>query len=177
MAQGLTTHQAPPAGSGVRRAPSGEASVASQASLAGGVSFANPASRAPAPAPSASSAAEVTPPSTGLTADGRVILNLASADELRKLPGVGQKRAEAIVALRQKLGRFKRPADLLRIRGVGQKRLKQMLPKLVLDPPKEAAPAASSAAPAASSAAPAASSAPAPRPSTSSAAPAAPSAS
>jgi competence protein ComEA len=65
-----------------------------------------------------------------------VILNLASVEELRKLPGIGAKRAEAIVALRERLGKFKRLSDLLRVKGIGPKRLKQLLPKLLLDAEK-----------------------------------------
>jgi competence protein ComEA len=154
MAQGLSTHDALPVGSGARRAPS-PASWASHASILGGAALGGSSAPAPSAAPPASDAPSPTPPTvSGLTADGRVILNLASADELRKLPGVGQKRAEAILALRQKLGKFKRPTDLLRIRGIGPKRLKQMLPKLVLDPPKETpAPTPPAPAPAASGAA------------------------
>jgi competence protein ComEA len=75
-------------------------------------------------------------PSAGLTPDGKVILNRASADELRKLPGVGAKRAQAIVELRTRLGgRFKRVSDLLRVKGIGPKGLKKMEPHLVLDAP------------------------------------------
>src|SRR4051812_2879001 len=83
---------------------------------------------APEPAPS-----EGAPP--GITPDGKVILNLASADELTKLPGVGAKRAAAIVALRVKLKRFKHPTDLLRVKGIGPRSLQRMLPHLVLDAP------------------------------------------
>jgi competence protein ComEA len=75
------------------------------------------------------------PAEAGLTAEGKVILNRASADELRKLPGVGAKRAEAIVALRAKLGRFKRVTDLLRVKGIGPRGLKKREPHLVLDAP------------------------------------------
>ncbi|HWA71493.1 MAG TPA: helix-hairpin-helix domain-containing protein [Polyangiaceae bacterium] len=151
MAQGLTTHSAPVSDGSARRTtapaePAGWAAHAS-ASLAGAVALAGPA--APAPSTSASDSPSAPKAPSGITDDGRVILNLASADELRKLPGVGQKRAEAIVALRQKLGKFKRATDLLRIRGIGPKRLKQMLPKLLLDPPKET-PATPVPAPAAS---------------------------
>jgi competence protein ComEA len=89
-----------------------------------------PAPRAP---PSAVAANAAIP--AGLTADGKVILNLASAAELTKLPGVGMKRAEAIVALRIKLKRFRQPTDLLRVKGIGPRGLKRMLPHLVLDPP------------------------------------------
>jgi competence protein ComEA len=76
----------------------------------------------------------------GLTADGKIILNTATAAQFDKLPSVGMKRAEQIVALRERLGRFKSLNDLLRIKGIGVRTLKKMLPMLVLDPPKEAEP-------------------------------------
>jgi competence protein ComEA len=69
----------------------------------------------------------------GLTGDGRVILNRASAAELQRLPAVGAKRAAAILELRRRLGRFRRPSDLLRVRGIGPRTLERMLPLLVLD--------------------------------------------
>ncbi len=80
-------------------------------------------------------------PPPGVTSDGKVILNTASAAELRRLPGVGQKRAEKIIELRTRLKRFKKTTDLLRIRGIGVKSLKRMLPHLVLDVPEPADPA------------------------------------
>jgi competence protein ComEA len=79
-------------------------------------------------------------PSEGLTSDGKVILNVASAEVLTQLPGVGTRRAEAIVALRERLKGFRRPSDLLRVRGIGVRSLKRMLPHLVLDAPKPEAP-------------------------------------
>jgi competence protein ComEA len=75
----------------------------------------------------------------GITPDGRVVLNLANAEQLTHLPSIGPKRAEAIIALRTRLKRFKRPTDLLRVRGIGPKTLKRMLPHLVVDPPAAAA--------------------------------------
>jgi competence protein ComEA len=85
-----------------------------------------------APAPAVEPAPNGAPPA-GITPDGKVILNLASADELTKLPGVGMKRATAIVALRTKLKRFKHATDLLRVKGIGPRGLQRMLPHLVLD--------------------------------------------
>lgn len=79
--------------------------------------------------------APAAPAPSAVLADGRVVLNLASAEELTKLPGVGMKRAEAIVALRTKLKRFKQATDLLRVKGIGPRGLKRMLPHLVLDAP------------------------------------------
>jgi len=86
--------------------------------------------------PAASTAPPPAPPSEAITADGKVILNRAGVEELRRLPGIGTKRAEAILALRQKMGgRFKRPTDLLRVKGIGVKSLKRLSPHFVLDPP------------------------------------------
>ncbi len=72
---------------------------------------------------------------TGLTADGRVILNKANVQELTLLPGIGQKRAAKIVELRERLGGFKRISDLLRVRGIGNKSLRKLMPHLILNPP------------------------------------------
>lgn len=78
-------------------------------------------------------------PSAAVTADGKIVLNLAETSDLRHLPGIGPKRAEAIVALRAKLGgRFKRVTDLLRVKGIGPKGLKKIEPHVVLDAPKPA---------------------------------------
>jgi competence protein ComEA len=54
-----------------------------------------------------------------------VELNTASMEQLMTLPGVGQTRADAILKYRAKHG-FRRPADLLRIRGIGQKTFGKM---------------------------------------------------
>jgi competence protein ComEA len=88
------------------------------------------------PAPSSATAGS-TPPSgsAGMTEDGKVILNLASIEDLRHLPGVGQKRADAILALRARLGRFKHVNDLLRVKGIGVRGLKKILPHVLLDAP------------------------------------------
>ncbi|MFO0591781.1 MAG: ComEA family DNA-binding protein [Polyangiaceae bacterium] len=81
-----------------------------------------------APEPSATGSAAI-------TADGKVILNLATEMELRKLPGIGHARAQAILGLRDKLGRFRRVEELLRVKGIGKKRLATLRSRVVLDPP------------------------------------------
>ena len=60
---------------------------------------------------------------------GRVNLNEASVAQLQLLPGIGRKRAEAIVALRTRR-RFMRTVQVRRIRGVGIKTYKKLLPYL-----------------------------------------------
>jgi competence protein ComEA len=94
-----------------------------------------PASTAePSPEAAASRSSPTSNPAAVLP-DGRIVLNLATPTELTKLPGIGQKRAEAIVALRTKLRGFRKLSDLLRVKGIGVKSLKKLEPKLVLDVP------------------------------------------
>lgn len=60
--------------------------------------------------------------------DTRLNLNVATAEELRMLPGVGAKRAATILESRRSLGPFVKPADLKRIRGVGDKTFAHLEP-------------------------------------------------
>lgn len=75
------------------------------------------------------------PQAAGIAADGKIILNEASVDELTRLPGVGKARAEAIVALRVRLKGFRKVSDLLRIRGIGFRTLEKMKEQILLDRP------------------------------------------
>jgi competence protein ComEA len=69
------------------------------------------------------------------TPDDPVFLNAAAADDLRRLPGIGQKRADAILALRARLGRFHAIEDLLKVKGIGRATLKRLRPLVRLDAP------------------------------------------
>jgi competence protein ComEA len=71
--------------------------------------------------------------SSAIMADGRVVLNRATASELMRLPGVGAKRAAAIVEQRERLGGFRAASELLRVKGIGPRTLERLLPQLVLD--------------------------------------------
>jgi competence protein ComEA len=71
----------------------------------------------------------------GILADGRIVLNVADAQELCQLPGVGPARAEKIIALRERLGRFRSVRQLLRVRGIGRRTLERLRPRVVLDAP------------------------------------------
>lgn len=87
------------------------------------------------PAPCADS--EKAPRSTGVLDDGRVVLNEASEQEFTRLPGVGASRAKAIFELRERLGRFRKVSDLLRVKGIGWKTLQRLKELVVLDRPAE----------------------------------------
>lgn len=67
--------------------------------------------------------------------DDPVFLNQADEAELRRLPGVGAKRAEAILTLRGRVGRFHRVEDLMRVKGIGRTAIKKWRPLVRLDPP------------------------------------------
>ncbi len=49
-----------------------------------------------------------------------VDINIADKDELMTLPGIGEGRAEAILAYREQNGGFKTPEDLLKVDGIKQ---------------------------------------------------------
>lgn len=51
----------------------------------------------------------------------RININTASAEELERLPGIGPALASRIVTHRNKHGRFKRPQDIIIVRGMSAK--------------------------------------------------------
>ena len=100
--------------------------------------LAGPAALEPpvAAASSAAPAAVVSVAARGrASSDDPVILNTAAVDDLRRLPGIGQKRADAIVALRSRLGRFRAIEDLMKVKGIGRAMLKRLRPLVRLDAP------------------------------------------
>ena len=81
----------------------------------------------PGPAPPTIHASAATP-------EDPVILNTATSDDLRRLPGIGEKRAAAILVLRARLGRFHAIEDLLQVKGIGRATLKRLRPLVRLVP-------------------------------------------
>ncbi|MEP7124553.1 MAG: helix-hairpin-helix domain-containing protein [Byssovorax sp.] len=69
-----------------------------------------------------------------VTAEGKVAINRANEQDLRRLPGIGATRAKAILALRERLGRFRRPEDLLRVKGIGRRMLGRIRPLVIIEP-------------------------------------------
>ena len=56
----------------------------------------------------------------------RININTASADELEKLPGIGKALAGRIIEHREKFGPFRRPAHLIIVRGISDKRFRAL---------------------------------------------------
>lgn len=72
--------------------------------------------------------------------DPKLDLNQASVEELMRLPGIGRKRAETIVAMRQKRP-FRRTMEIRRVKGVGKKSLHRLLPLITVGTARGGAPA------------------------------------
>lgn len=92
--------------------------------------------------PLASASSTAAPPGRAqgrATPEDPVYLNSADVEELRRLPGIGPKRAQAILALRQRVGRFQRVEELLRVKGIGRATLRKWRALVRLDiPPQDA---------------------------------------
>jgi competence protein ComEA len=58
--------------------------------------------------------------------ENRININTASVAELQTLPGIGPKLAERVIAHRQKHGAFKRPQDIIIVRGFSANRYRQI---------------------------------------------------
>lgn len=64
--------------------------------------------------------------------DGRININLASKEQLMQLPGIGESKAEAIVAYRNQHGSFMAVEDLLKIEGIKDGVLEKIKDKITI---------------------------------------------
>lgn len=60
-------------------------------------------------------------------------LNTAGADELVSLPGIGESTAEKIIEYRNKKGKFKKIQDIMKVKGIGQKKFDSIKEYLVIE--------------------------------------------
>ncbi len=62
-----------------------------------------------------------------LPAEKSIDLNRATKSELMNLPGIGEKTAEAIIAMREKIGKFRKLEELKKVKGIGDKKFEKII--------------------------------------------------
>jgi len=66
------------------------------------------------------------------TSSAPINLNTATQAQLESLPGIGPKAAQRILEYRQKNGNFKKPEDLMNVKGIGEKSFLKLKPLLTV---------------------------------------------
>lgn len=61
-----------------------------------------------------------------------VNINSAGVEELSTLPRIGKKMAQRIIDFREKNGKFNKPADLMKVKGIGEKMFKRLKQKITI---------------------------------------------
>lgn len=64
---------------------------------------------------------------------GKIDLNRATVEELQHLPGIGPVLAQRVVEQRTTHGPFQAVDDLSKVKGIGQKRMDQLRPLVMVD--------------------------------------------
>jgi competence protein ComEA len=75
-------------------------------------------------------------PASAPAASAPVNLNTATAAQLDALPGIGKAVAERIVEYRQKNGAFKKPEELMNVRGIGEKNFLKLKALVTVSAPR-----------------------------------------
>ncbi|MEK3731227.1 ComEA family DNA-binding protein [Paenibacillus sp. FSL M8-0334] len=105
--------QAPPAGAIPSTVPPAEAPSQAEGSAA---------------SPPVAAAPSVQPADPASSSSGIININTASAAQLMELPGIGEKKAQAIIEYRNRSGPFRNATDLMNVKGIGPKMMEKMMP-------------------------------------------------
>ncbi|UCF36451.1 MAG: helix-hairpin-helix domain-containing protein [Acidobacteriota bacterium] len=68
--------------------------------------------------------------------ESKVDLNTADSAELETLPGIGAAIAKRIIEYREENGPFRRPEDLMNVRGIGEKKFLALRDLVTVSSPK-----------------------------------------
>ncbi|MBN1352576.1 helix-hairpin-helix domain-containing protein [candidate division KSB1 bacterium] len=63
----------------------------------------------------------------------KININSAAIEELEILPAIGPVRANEIIKYRNQVGRFKKPKDILAVKGIGHKTFKKIEPYISVE--------------------------------------------
>ncbi|WP_419885030.1 ComEA family DNA-binding protein [Paenibacillus sp. B-A-8] len=85
----------------------------------------------PAGGNAAASAGALDVPTPAASQEGKVNVNTAGARELMDLPGIGEKKAQAMIDYRNREGAFRNLSDLGKVKGIGPKMLEKLKPLVV----------------------------------------------
>ncbi|MBZ0203182.1 MAG: helix-hairpin-helix domain-containing protein [Ignavibacteria bacterium] len=64
---------------------------------------------------------------------GKININLALTGDLQLLPGIGTVMAERIIEYREKNGSFSKPEDLMKVKGIGEKKFEKIRDYLIVE--------------------------------------------
>lgn len=77
---------------------------------------------------------QLTPVENNSSSNSPVInINTASVSDLEKLPHIGRQTAQEIIEHRERFGRFRKPEHLLLIRGVSDKKFREIKKMIVAE--------------------------------------------
>ncbi|WP_249043379.1 ComEA family DNA-binding protein [Paenibacillus faecis] len=110
--------------------PPGSTDGLAAGSLPGNGAVSNPGNPVAAGGPGAEARSETEP--EPLVQNGLISINTAGTVELQEIPGIGEKKAKAIVDYRNEHGPFKLVDELTNVKGIGEKMLEKMRPHIGL---------------------------------------------
>lgn len=64
---------------------------------------------------------------------GKININTATLEELDTLPGIGEKKAQAIIDYRENESPFLKPEDIMNVSGIGEKTYEQLKDLIVTE--------------------------------------------
>lgn len=68
------------------------------------------------------------------TFDTLIDINQATSKELEILPGIGPVLAQRIIEERNRVGKFSNQEDLIKVKGIGKKKLDKIKDKIIIKP-------------------------------------------